>query len=778
MALVGAIIGFEMNESNATTPEASRPRAQWHVASVAAVFAMAFMAAATTLEARLLPDALIGTHDILRILTTGFLLGYVPIFFLSTAARWLEQRELGRRVQQALFWLPTALAFGLSLAVAVSHDRSELLNLTLGLMGGSIAAVILLRRMGWLPRRLPFWLAPVGLVWVGATFALSLTMRDVDGSLPANAHLLPILAGIAAPTLCLVEQFIGRHWRALKSARKRTLCRDAAWRGAALVALAAGLLSVHLLESWFVGLYLPLKSWFIGSLTVGLWLLIEPLMADWVQRKSTLIALVALALVAAVAGVAATGWMILQPIPARFGAAPANSTVGLSARLLSLADDDDADGFYAESAGGNDCDDSDPGVHPATAHTDSHCWEGLSRQLPSQQPAPNSARPGGVPRAEHVVLVIIDAMRADALDAPDAAERFPNLDAFAAEAAVFERAYAPGNSTMQSILPMLSGVSPLNMLTSMADDEPMGPRQLLAKASVLEGASTEFCTAMLAFTHGAEQWLVDYAATELDVARNVASPEGSGHNSPRAAEAVRQALDTCRDQRLMLVLYVDDPHRDPGGYTCRDGTLGEKECFLQEIEVVDDAFGEVLAMLARRGMRDDSMVVVTADHGEAFGEHAHAAHSSSVFDEQVHVPLLLDVPGVEPRGVPTPVSLLGFKATAAQAAGLPADAAPLYPSWLGLAAGTETDYPPPVTENWLGHFKRMWASPTSAIIVGRHKLIYDWKTTHLRIYDLEADPGELHNIAGDKPALTHYLVEQFKAHQARVLTHRPPAADE
>lgn len=727
---------------------------------------MAFVAASTSLEARLLPDALSGTHDILRILTTGFLLGYVPVLFLSAAAKWLEQRELNRRLEQALFWLPAALAFGLSLAVAVWHDRSDLLNLTLGLLGGSIAAGVLLRRMGWLPRRLPFWLAPVGLVWVGATFALSLTMRDIDGGLPANAHLLPILAGIAAPSLCLLEQFIRRHWQSINSARARAM-----WRGAALVSLAVGLSSVYLLESWFIGLYLPLKTWFIGSLTVGLWLLIEPVMTDWAQRKGALVTLALVASVAAaVAGVAATGWMSLQPIPTRFGAAPANSTLGLSARLLSLADDDDGDGYYAQRAGGNDCNDSDPSVHPATAHRDSHCWEGRSRQLPPQQPGQASARPAGVPRAEHLVLVIIDAMRADVLDAPDAADRFPNLEGFAAEAAVFERAYAPGNSTMQSILPMLSGVAPLNMLTSMADDEPMGPRQLLAEASVLEGASADFCTAMLAFTHGAEQWLVDYAATELDVGRNVASPEGSGHNSPRAAEAVGQALDTCRDQRLMLVLYLDDPHRDPGGYTCRDGTLGEKECFLEEIEVVDDAFGELVGMLDERSMLEDSMVVVTADHGEAFGEHAHTAHSSSVFDEQVHVPLLLDMPGVEPRRVATPVSLLGFKATATQAAGLPAETDPLYPSWLGLAAGTQADYPPPVTENWLGHFKRMWVSPTSAIIVGRHKLIYDWKTTHIRVYDLEADPGELRNLATAQPDLARELLEELKQREAFLIT--------
>lgn len=118
------------------------------------------------------------------------------------------------------------------------------------------------------------------------------------------------------------------------------------------------------------------------------------------------------------------------------------------------------------------------------------------------------------------------------------------------------------------------------------------------------------------------------------------------------------------------------------------------------------------------------------------------------------------------------MSLLGFKATVAHATGLELDRQPRYPSWLAIA-DTPQLAPPPVVHSWMGLYKRGWTSPSSAILVGNHKLVYDWKTSRRQVFDLEADPGELHDLADEEPELADKLLEQFERRHMRLLTRRP-----
>lgn len=84
------------------------------------------------------------------------------------------------------------------------------------------------------------------------------------------------------------------------------------------------------------------------------------------------------------------------------------------------------------------------------------------------------------------------------------------------------------------------------------------------------------------------------------------------------------------------------------------------------IQVVDARVGELLALLKDRGIWDDSLVIITADHGEEFFEHSYFSHGSSLYQESIRVPLLVKWPHQKPAGsrtIAAPVSSLQLAPT-------------------------------------------------------------------------------------------------------------------
>ncbi len=134
------------------------------------------------------------------------------------------------------------------------------------------------------------------------------------------------------------------------------------------------------------------------------------------------------------------------------------------------------------------------------------------------------------------------------------------------------------------------------------------------------------------------------------------------------AKAVGRSVDDWLDRKpdgpfFLFVGYMD-PH-DPYFAHPYDGTavarvamphpsLSQAErlagLYDAEIQYWDKHFGRLIASLKRRGLYDDTMIVVTSDHGEEFGEHGGFWHGTTLYDEQVHVPLVVRMPGGELKG--------------------------------------------------------------------------------------------------------------------------------
>ena len=193
----------------------------------------------------------------------------------------------------------------------------------------------------------------------------------------------------------------------------------------------------------------------------------------------------------------------------------------------------------------------------------------------------------------------------------------------------------------------------------------------------------------------------------------------------------------------------------------------------EQLSHVDAAVGEVLDRLRREGRYDDTLVVLTSDHGDAFLEHGFLAHSTTPYEELVRVPLIVKLPGGRHAGarVSEPVRLVDVLPTILDLLGRQVprgvDGCSLVPLLDGrepMPAGCDTA----VVE--IAEDPERY--PTVAIRTAR------WKYVHREggpdeLYDLEADPGERRNLLEE--AVPPSVAEDLRRRALAVVASRPEA---
>jgi arylsulfatase A-like enzyme/Tfp pilus assembly protein PilF len=232
--------------------------------------------------------------------------------------------------------------------------------------------------------------------------------------------------------------------------------------------------------------------------------------------------------------------------------------------------------------------------------------------------------------------------------------------------------------------------------------------------------------------------------------------------------AMKEALawiQSAADSRFFAWIHLYDPHdpyEPPEPYASRYADRP----YDGEVAWSDELVGRLDAALERLGLRGETLLVVTSDHGEGLGEHGEAVHGFFVYESTLHVPLLLRGPGIPPgrrlsvtgRSVdllPTLLDLLGL----ARPSGLRLSGRSLAPALRGGAALPEE---PAYAESLLPLLHYGW-SDLRALRDGKWKYI---QAPRPELYDLEADPGETHDLAGEMPARAAALRNGLAAHLA------------
>ncbi len=411
-----------------------------------------------------------------------------------------------------------------------------------------------------------------------------------------------------------------------------------------------------------------------------------------------------------------------------------------------------------------------------------------SRDTVNQSDQPNhQERP-------NVVLYIVDTLRADHLGCYGyPGPTSPHIDAFAKESTRFERASAQSAWTKPSVASIISGLYPpvhgANSVSDILSDEVTTLAETLEAAGY---ATAAFVTnSVLSREYGFDQGYEHFEYLK----------EPGGREFHQLSDTVNESVFSWLGERpegkpFFLFVHTMDPHapytprspfsekfaggvqdpivgllpnvnaltwrgRGPAKYTARD----LKALYDGEIAFNDSQFGALVERLKELNLFDASVVVFLSDHGEEFGDHGRWQHGFSLYQEILHVPLIIKFPNGDGAGavVERVVGQVDVMPTVLDAVGLVPSAAIQGKSQVA-STGNNTA--------WQESFprfsfirKQRWRD-VAAVTAGNWKLVwyrnYDVPRPQIELFNLDNDPEERHSLVLKAPILAGYMLSLLK----------------
>lgn len=227
----------------------------------------------------------------------------------------------------------------------------------------------------------------------------------------------------------------------------------------------------------------------------------------------------------------------------------------------------------------------------------------------------------------------------------------------------------------------------------------------------------------------------------------------------------RSFMDFYRD---VIRSFLEDKEHQDFGELSPEGREYAKRMFYGEAVHLDTHIGRMFERLRKEGKLDeDDVVIFTSDHGDEYWEHGTMGHSKTVYQEVIHIPFMLRLPGVEPRRVEAPVESVDLLPTLAAFFDIDPD-----PLWQGrdLVAGMSDGLDParPRFAQARGVFPAeniKW----DGVRVRDLKYLYGGAQDEEWLFDLAADPGETKNLVDERPAAAEEMraaLERYKASSA------------
>jgi len=395
---------------------------------------------------------------------------------------------------------------------------------------------------------------------------------------------------------------------------------------------------------------------------------------------------------------------------------------------------------------------------------------------------------GPLARPDAVVLIVVDTLRADHLGTYGyRRSTSPGLDRWAERGVVFERASAPSPWTLPSFASLYTGRLPTRhgagvkagsggdrRFSRLARGVPVAAEIIGSRGFATAGFATN---RFLQPGFGVERGFQTY-----DVAH------GQQGGQRRADVIVDRALDWIDDRgsaRFFVSIHILDPHmpydapapargRFTVGLTPTPGLplantrkmwglaaqLSSQDrayvsaTYDEEVAFVDLHLTRLLEQLEARGILDRALVLLTSDHGEELFDRGGFEHGHSLYQELLHVPLVVWGPSLRPARIATPVSLVDLLPTLLDALDLPQpddlDGVSLWPA---VRTGAE----PPHRD--LFAQSTLYGPRRRAVIAWPYKLIVDPESGWRQLFDLSLDPEEKRDLAPARVGLAEELAE-------------------
>jgi arylsulfatase A-like enzyme len=313
----------------------------------------------------------------------------------------------------------------------------------------------------------------------------------------------------------------------------------------------------------------------------------------------------------------------------------------------------------------------------------------------------------------------------------------PQLERLASHAAVFDRVFAAQGNTSAAMTAFFCSLYPRLAWFPVPRWRPELAAAGLPAILARRGYATAFMDSGSIVEDRRDEFLSDHGFEMVTpVHRDPRLPQ----DTPLLPTAV-DWIDAHKSKPFFLSIWTMDSHHpytpaDHQNYGVPDPSLGR---YLNAVHSVDALIGQLADQLQKMGLADNTLLVITGDHGEAFGEHGQTVHGFTVYNEELQVPLIIvnprlfpnkrviDEPGRQIDIAPTLLSLLGM---------------PEPPQWQGISLFDRRHSDRVYMFSGNGNY-------VMGLIDGKMKYIYDFNQGREELYDLAVDPYEHHNLSFD-----------------------------
>ncbi len=337
-------------------------------------------------------------------------------------------------------------------------------------------------------------------------------------------------------------------------------------------------------------------------------------------------------------------------------------------------------------------------------------------------------------RHHDILFISIDALRADHLGVYGYQRNTtPHIDALARKGVIFTHAYCPTPHTSYSVTSMMTGKYMRPLLLQGAGEDSDTWASLLRTYGYRTAAfypPAVFFIDPKRFTHFKNTHLgFEYAKVEFK--------EGAG----RVAQVMRYLDGEKSSNNVFVWVHLFAPHEPYEAHKGHDFGDRDIDRYDSEIAFADDTVGQLVSGFRKR--RPGTDVIITADHGEEFGDHGGHYHGSSVYEEQVRVPLVMSLPGVKgPHRIGEVVQTIDLLPTVLGALDIPRPPRVRGRDLGALIAGKRKS----------GDGLALAETDQQSLLAeGPYRLICQRRIGACRLFDLATDPHERRDARHDHP---------------------------
>jgi arylsulfatase A-like enzyme len=361
----------------------------------------------------------------------------------------------------------------------------------------------------------------------------------------------------------------------------------------------------------------------------------------------------------------------------------------------------------------------------------------------------------------NVLLVTLDTTRADHLPAYGYTQvKTPNLDQLAKESVIFKDAISHAPLTLPSHTSILTGLLPITHGVRdnggyFVDPKEITLAEVLKKNGYTTGAfvSSFVLDSRWGLNQGFDFYFDHFNLAEFqdvnprDIQRRGDETEGEAENW----------LQKNQDKRFFSWVHFYDPH-DPYDPPEPYKTTYANSLYDGEIAFTDQMLGKLFSKIQSLGLKDRTIIIVTADHGESLGQHQEATHAMFIYNTTTHIPLLIHIPGNKKAEILTTVRHIDIAPTVLALLGIETPNTMQGSSLIPLMNGKEKKERIAFSESVYAELHYGW-SPLQGITTTKYQYIDAPKP---ELYDRISDPQETRNMVEENRPVAKVLQAELK----------------